>query len=105
MRQAGLTPAPVISDSRQQRFTARLSNACSNKLKKLHHNPASGAPICRAVMKQHKHGQTTEGRNWQAPCEESVVRTIILDNDTKAKRAAQRWARDKETKVGAVVGM
>jgi hypothetical protein len=56
-------------------------------------------------MNQHKHGQTTEGMNWQAPCEESVVRTIILDDDTKAKRAAQRWARDKETKVGAVVGM
>jgi len=51
MREAGLTPVPVILDSRQQRFTARLANACSNKLKELHQNPASGAPICRAVKK------------------------------------------------------
>jgi len=96
----------VILDSRQQRFTARLANACSNKLKELHQNLASGAPICRAVKKQHEHGQTTEGMNWPAPCEEPVVRTIILDDDhTAAKRAAQCWAREKEAKVGAGLWM
>jgi hypothetical protein len=105
MREAGLTPAPVILDSRQQRFTARLANACSNKLKELHQNPASGAPICRAVKKEHEHDRITEGMNWPAPGEESVVRTIILDDDTAAKRAAQPWAREKEAKVGAGVWM
>jgi len=43
--------------------------------------------------------------NWPTPGEESVVRTIILDDDTAANRAAQRWAREKEAKVGAGVGM
>jgi len=42
--------------------------------------------------------------NWPAPGEESVVRTIILDDDTAADRAAQRWAREKEPKVGAGSG-
>jgi len=105
MRQAGLSPVPVILDSRQQRFTTRLANSCSNKLQELHQKPASGAPICRAVKKEHNHGRTTEGMNWPAPGEEPVVRTIILDDDTAAKRAAQRWAREKEAKVGAGVWM
>jgi hypothetical protein len=105
MREAGPTPAPVILDSRQQRFTARLANACSNKLKELHQNPSSGAPICRAVKKEHEHGRTTEGMNWPTPGEESVVRTIILDDDTAAKRAAQCWAREEEAKLGAGVWM
>jgi hypothetical protein len=105
MREAALTPAPVILDSRQQRFTARLANACSNKLKELHLNPTSGAPICRAVKKEHGHGRTTEGMSWPAPGEESVVRTLILDDDTAAKRAVQRWARENAAKVGAGVWM
>jgi len=98
MREAGLTPAPVILDSRQQRFTARLANACSDKLKELHQNPASGAPISRVVKKEHEYARTTEGMNRPAPGEESVVRTIILDDDTAAKRAAQCWAREKRPK-------
>jgi len=36
--------------------------------------------------------------NWLAPGEEPVVSTIILEDDTAAKRAAQRWAREKEAK-------
>jgi len=86
MREAGLTPTPVILDSRQQRFTARLANACSNNLKELHRNPASGAPICRVVKKEHEHGRTTELMNWPAPGEEPEVRTTIL-NDTTAAQA------------------
>ena len=105
MRDSGLTPAPVILESRQQRFAARLANACSNRLRKLHQYPSSGTPVCRAVKKEHKHARTTEGMNWPAPGEESVVRTIILDDATSAKRAAQRWAREKEAKVGAGVWM
>jgi hypothetical protein len=34
-----------------------------------------------------------------------VVRTAILDDATAAKRAAQRWAREKEAKVGAGIWM
>jgi len=105
MREAGLTPVPAILDSRQQRFTARLANACSNKLKKVHHNPASGGPICRAVKKVHEHGRTTEGMNWPAPSEESVIRTIILDDDTAAKRPEQPWAIEAEGKVRVGVWM
>ena len=50
MRDSGLTPAPVVFDSRQQRFAARLANACEGtKLKELHDYPTSGAPIWRVV--------------------------------------------------------
>jgi len=99
MRESGLTPAPVVLDSRQQRFAARLADACSGKLKELHRSPSSGAPICRVIEEEHEHGRTTEGMMWPAPGEESVVRTIILDDTTAAKRTAQRWAREKEAKI------
>jgi len=36
MRELGLTPVPVILDSRQQKFGAKLADACSSKLKELH---------------------------------------------------------------------
>jgi len=42
---------------------------------------------------------------WPAPGEESVVRTIILDDTTAAKRMAQLWAREKEATIGAGVWM
>jgi len=105
MRESGLTPAPVILDSRQQRFAARLENACSSNLKELHKNPSSGAPICRVVRNEHEHGRTTEGMNCPAPGEEPVVSNTILDNTTSAKSGAQRWAREKEAKIGAGVSM
>jgi len=95
----------VHADSRQQRFAARLADACSGKLKELHRNTSSGAPICRVVKEEHEHGRTTEGMMWPAPGEESVVRTVILDDTTAAKRTAQRWAREKDAKIGAGVWM
>ena len=78
---------------------------CSNKLRQLHHNRTSEAPVCRAVKKEHEHGGTTEGMSWPPTGEESVVTTVILDDASAAKRAAQRWAREKEAKVGAGVSM
>jgi len=42
---------------------------------------------------------------WPAPGEQSVVRTVILDDTTSAKRTAQRWARAKDAKFGAGVWM
>jgi len=56
MRELGLTPLPVIVDSRQQLFVARLADACSCKLKELHRNPSSSAPICGVVKEEHDHG-------------------------------------------------
>jgi len=43
--------------------------------------------------------------NWPAPGEEQAVRTTILDDTTAAKSAAQRWAGEKEAKVGKGVWM
>jgi len=105
MRDSGLTPTPVILESRQQRFAARLANTCSNKVRKLHQNPSFGAPVCRAVNKELEHSLTTEGMSWSPPGEESVVRTVILDDASAAKGTAQRWASENEAKVGAGVWM
>jgi hypothetical protein len=105
MRESGLTPAPVILDARQQRFTVRLGNTWSSKLKELHHNPSFGAPICKVIREEHEHGQTTEGTVWPPPGEESVGRTTILGDTTAAKSAAECWARQTGAKVGAGVKM
>jgi len=105
IRDSGLTPAPVILESRQQCFAARLANTYSNKPRQLHQNPSSGALVCRAVKKEHEHSGTTEGMSWPPPGEESVVRTGILDDDSVAKNVAQRCASEKEAKVGAGVWM
>jgi hypothetical protein len=43
--------------------------------------------------------------SWPAPVEEPVVETIILEDKSIVKSAAQRWAREKEGKVGAGVWM
>jgi len=56
-------------------------------------------------MKEHEHGRTTESMSWPPTGKESVVRTVLLDDAPAAKRAAQRWARQKEAKVGAGVWM
>jgi len=103
MREAGLMPTPVISDSRYQRFTARLANAFNNKLQELHQNPSPSAAICRVVKKEHKHGWTMECINWLALGEELVIKTITLDDETLAKRTTQHWASDNGANVGAAV--
>jgi len=105
MRDSGLTPAPVILQSRQQRFAAGLAITFSITLRKLHRNPSSGTLVCSAVKKEQKHGRITEGMSWLAPGEESVVRTVKPDDATAAKRVVQCWAREKEAKVGAGVWM
>jgi hypothetical protein len=53
MRESGLTPAPVALDTRQQRFTARLTCMCEgSKLSAVHDHPISGPPICRVITKK-----------------------------------------------------
>jgi len=101
MRESGLTPAPVILDSRQQQFTARVANAWSSKLKELQEDSLSGTPICQVVKTFHEHSQTTKCMSWPALGEKPVVWTIILENKSIAKSAAQCWAGEKEAKVGA----
>jgi hypothetical protein len=105
IRESGLTLLPVTLDSRQQRYTARLENAGSSKLKEVHSNPSSGAPISKVVRKEHDHGCKTKGMNWPAAAEEPAVRTTILDDTAAAKSAMQHWAREQETKIGARVWM
>ena len=43
--------------------------------------------------------------NWPAPGEEPASRTTILDDTTAAESAPQRWAQEKEAKIGAGVWM
>jgi hypothetical protein len=56
-------------------------------------------------MIETEHGCTTEGMSWQAPGEEPLVKTIILDHESRAKRAAQGSAKEKKMKVGPRVWM
>ena len=94
MWESGLTPALVILDFRTQPFAARHAKACSSKLKELHEDPSSGTPICRVPELDHKLGRHAEDMSWPALGKEPVVETIILDDKSTAKRAAQRWARE-----------
>jgi hypothetical protein len=102
MRESGLTPAPVARDSRQQRFTVQLASACEgSKLKVVHNHPTSGAPICRVITEEHERGQEAETMRWPNPDNALAVKTVILSEDTVAKKEAIRWARETEAKVGA----
>ena len=103
MRESGLTPAPVILDSRQQRFAARLANACSSKVNELYQDPRSGMPICRAIQTQHEQGRISAGMSCPALSQEHMVNTVIMDIKRTAKSAAQCRSREKVEKVGAVV--
>jgi len=105
MREAGNTPTPVIWDSRQEWFTARLANVCSDMLMVLHQNPSSGVPICRIDMKDPEHGRITEVMKGTALGEASLDGTIILDDNTAAKSAVQHRVREKEAKIGVRVWM
>ena len=106
MRESGLTTAPVALDSRQQRFTARITSACQgSKLKAVHEHQTSGAPIWRGITKEHERGREAGTMRWPNPDETLAVKPVILSEDTAAKREAIRWARDTEAKVGAGVWM
>jgi hypothetical protein len=90
----------------QQRFTARLANACEGtKLKEMYDYPAPGAPICRVIKNKQERGREAETKRWPSPDEEPAVRTVILRDDGAAKREAIRWAREKEARVGAWLWM
>jgi len=101
MRESGLTLAPVALDPRQQSFTARLASTCeSSKHMAVHDQRTSGALICRVVTKEHQRGREAENMRWPNPDEEPAVKTVILSEDTAAKKEVIRWPRDREAKVG-----
>ena len=106
MRESGLTPTPVALNTRQQQFTARLASACEgSKLTAVYDHPTSGTPICRVITKEHERGWEAETMHWPNPDKEPAVKTVILSEDTAAKREVIRWARESEAKVGAGVWM
>ena len=106
MRDSGLTPAPVVLDSRQHQFTGRLANACEgSKLKRTYNHPTSDAAICRVIKKEHERSREAETMCWPNLDEEPAIKTVVLSDDTAAKREAVRWAREREAKVGAGVWM
>ena len=59
----------------------------------------------KVIREENERGRTTECTDHPPPGEESVVRTMILDNSTAAQSATQSCAREKQDKVGAVVWM
>jgi len=102
MRDSGLTPVPVALDSRQQRFTGRLPNACEGtKQKEAYNYPISGAPICRVIKKEHEQGREAEAMRWPCLDEAPAVKLVIHRDDIAAKREAIRWAREREAIAGA----
>jgi len=96
-----LTPSPLILESRQQQFVVRLPYATSGTLMVVYKDPSSGTPICRVVEIDHRQRRTAEDLTWPAPGEEPVVKTIIYNDKSTAKRATHRWVGEKEVKVWA----
>jgi len=92
-------------ESRQQCCAVRLATMCSDKLRKLYQNPSSGIPVCRGVNTEDEHGRTIAGMSWPAQGEESVVKTITVNDATAAKSFTQRCAKHNEAKVVAGVRM
>jgi len=68
---------------------------------KLSYPLSSGVNMCYV----HDYGRTIGDINWLGLGKESVVRSTILDDTTAAKRAVQRWAREREGNIGAGVLM
>jgi len=102
MTDSGLTPAAVALDARQQWFVARLASACEgSKSKKLYDYPTPGAPVGMVAVSEHARGRRTETMRWPDPGEKPAVKTTILEEDAAAKRAAERWVREKEGKAGS----
>jgi hypothetical protein len=86
MRDSGLTPVTVALHSRQQRFVARLANACEgSKSKELFEYPTPGAPVGRVAATEHARGRRAETIRWPDPGERPAVKTTILEDDTEGK--------------------
>jgi len=97
---------PVVLDSRQQQFAARLASARegSNR-KETYNHPTSGAPICRVINNEQELGLEAEPMRWPHPHKEPAVKTVILSDDPAAKIEVKRWPSETEAKVGVGVWM
>jgi hypothetical protein len=102
MRDARLTPEAVGLHARQQWFVSRLANPCEgSKAKELYTYPTPGALVGRVAAIEHACGRGAETICWPDPGEKPAVKTIVLENDAPAKRAAERWAGRKEREAGS----
>jgi hypothetical protein len=102
MRHAGITPAAVALDARQQRFVSRLANMCEGSMaKELYDYPTPGAPVGRVAPTEHGLSRRAETICWPDPGDKPAVKTMILEDDDAARRAAERWAGRKQSEEGS----
>jgi hypothetical protein len=106
MRDSAVTRVPLALKSRKQRFTARLATACEgSKQKETYNHPMSSALISKVIKKAHKRGREAETLRWAQQDEAPPVMTVILSDDTAAKRGVIHWVRGREAKGGPGVWM
>jgi hypothetical protein len=102
MRNSGLQPATVALDTRQQQFVSRLASAWEgSKAKVLYDYPTPGAPVGIVAVIEHAHGRRPEMMCWPDPGEKPPVKTIVLEDNAEATRAADLWARRMESTAGS----
>jgi len=92
LRDSHLTPAAVALDARQQPSVGRLVTMREgSRLKVLYDYPTPGSPVGRVAVVEHARGRRAETRCWLDTGDELAVKTTILEEDSAAKRATERW--------------
>jgi hypothetical protein len=92
----------VALDTRQQSFVAWLANLCGgSKSKVLCEYPTPGAPVGHVAATEHAPGRSAETIRWPDPGEMPEVKATILEDDSKANRAAELWVKEKRGKSGS----
>jgi hypothetical protein len=100
-------PYRLAFDSRQQRFAASLTRAWEgSKLNETYNHPMSGAPKCIVIKKELERGREAETMLCPRLDETGAVKTIILIDDTAAKREASaanrtRWISESQSAAKA----
>jgi len=86
MRHAGLIPAAVALDARQEQFVSRLASICAGfKPKELYNEFIACAPGGRVSVIEYRRGRRSETICCPDPGEKPAGKTTILENDTAAK--------------------
>jgi hypothetical protein len=102
MRDYGLTQPAVALEAIQQRCLSRLGRASRGfKAKELSDDPKPGAPGGCVATGEHARGRRAEMMCGFHPWEKPAVKTIILEDDATANRAAELWARQNDRKAGS----
>ena len=70
-------------------------------MKDLYDHPTLGALVGRVAAMEHARGRRAETMCEPDPWEKLVVRTTMPEDDAEAKRAAELWAKRKESKAGS----